>query len=142
MNNFNCNKMKMNRIVCFDSIPHHQMQIGKEEIHSASFEEQQLLQLQNVATSEIQFIDPSFLLNLENTGSYPLRLAEEIIEKQNSKVKRRSKNIMEGRSYKCKHCSKTYLSYPALYTHTKTKHKEINDHCLSNGRSRGRPKVV
>eukprot|EP00826_Nyctotherus_ovalis_P003862 TRINITY_DN1079_c0_g1_i2.p1 TRINITY_DN1079_c0_g1~~TRINITY_DN1079_c0_g1_i2.p1 ORF type:complete len:316 (-),score=74.37 TRINITY_DN1079_c0_g1_i2:164-1111(-) len=36
--------------------------------------------------------------------------------------KRRSKHDVVGRDYKCDHCSKSYLSYPALYTHTKTKH--------------------
>ena len=36
------------------------------------------------------------------------------------KGKRRSKNDIEGRIYKCTNCDKTYLSYPALYTHIKT----------------------
>lgn len=33
--------------------------------------------------------------------------------------KRRSKNDNQGRDFKCKYCEKTYLSYPALYTHMK-----------------------
>jgi len=33
--------------------------------------------------------------------------------------KRRSKNDNMGRDFKCKYCEKTYLSYPALYTHMK-----------------------
>lgn len=33
--------------------------------------------------------------------------------------KRRSKNDNAGRDFKCKYCDKTYLSYPALYTHMK-----------------------
>jgi hypothetical protein len=33
--------------------------------------------------------------------------------------RRRSKNDVDGRIHKCKYCDKTYLSYPALYTHTK-----------------------
>ena len=33
--------------------------------------------------------------------------------------KRRSKNDTAGRDFKCKYCDKTYLSYPALYTHMK-----------------------
>jgi len=39
----------------------------------------------------------------------------------NAKVggKRRSKNDNAGRDFKCKYCDKTYLSYPALYTHMK-----------------------
>jgi hypothetical protein len=35
--------------------------------------------------------------------------------------KRRSKNDNEGRTYQCG-CGKSYLSYPALYTHIKQKH--------------------
>jgi hypothetical protein len=35
------------------------------------------------------------------------------------KGKRRSKNDVDGRDFKCKFCDKTYLSYPALYTHIK-----------------------
>ena len=36
-----------------------------------------------------------------------------------NKSKRRSKNDVDGRDFKCKYCDKTYLSYPALYTHMK-----------------------
>ena len=36
-----------------------------------------------------------------------------------NKNKRRSKNDVDGRDFKCKYCDKTYLSYPALYTHMK-----------------------
>ena len=60
-----------------------------------------------------------------------------------AKGKRRSKNDIEGRIFKCSHCDKTYLSYPALYTHIKTKHSNQNDGntpSLHNGRGRGRPK--
>ena len=49
---------------------------------------------------------------------------------------RRSKNDTEGRTYKCKLCGKSYLSYPALYTHSKQKHNT----CNTSGRGRGRPK--
>lgn len=56
------------------------------------------------------------------------------------KVKRarRSKNDQVGRNHICKKCGKCYLSYPALYTHIKTKHslKEVSANC----RGRGRPK--
>ena len=38
-----------------------------------------------------------------------------------TKQKRRSKNDCKGRDYTCG-CGKTYLSYPALYTHIRTKH--------------------
>jgi hypothetical protein len=38
------------------------------------------------------------------------------------KGKRRSKKDQVGRNFKWDHCEKTYLSYPALYTHKKLKH--------------------
>ena len=38
-----------------------------------------------------------------------------------SKRKRRKRTDDEGRTFSCK-CGKSYLSYPALYTHMKTKH--------------------
>ena len=58
--------------------------------------------------------------------------------------KRRSKKDQQGRSFKCDKCDKTYLSYPALYTHTKIKHSEGGDGKpnlgISSGKGRGRPK--
>lgn len=38
--------------------------------------------------------------------------------------KRRNK---ENRDHKCSFCAKTYLSYPALYTHLKNKHAKGPD---------------
>ena len=58
-------------------------------------------------------------------------------EKKGTKLlKRRSKSEIEGRNFECKLCNKSYLSYPALYTHYKLKHNTNN----SSGRGRGRPK--
>ena len=62
------------------------------------------------------------------------------------KQKRRSKNDSMGRDYVCG-CGKTYLSYPALYTHIKTKHNGktpdgTNANQVQNGRGRGRPRKV
>jgi hypothetical protein len=60
------------------------------------------------------------------------------------KQKRRSKNEKDGRNYVCG-CGKTYLSYPALYTHIKTKHSGQNPsgtQQLQAGRGRGRPRKV
>jgi len=70
--------------------------------------------------------------------------SEEVQNEQKSK--RRSKNDPEGRSYKCG-CGKMYLSYPALYTHVKTKHDGINPEGTNapqfkNGRGRGRPRKI
>lgn len=61
-----------------------------------------------------------------------------------SKTKRRSKNDNSGRDFICG-CSKRYLSYPALYTHIKQKHKGVtppgtNTSQLNLGRGRGRPR--
>ena len=60
------------------------------------------------------------------------------------KQKRRSKNDVQGRDYKCTFCDKTYLSYPALYTHMKNKHAKGPDGqpliAFNSGRGRGRPK--
>eukprot|EP00331_Platyophrya_macrostoma_P006498 CAMPEP_0176416370 /NCGR_PEP_ID=MMETSP0127-20121128/6311_1 /TAXON_ID=938130 /ORGANISM="Platyophrya macrostoma, Strain WH" /LENGTH=317 /DNA_ID=CAMNT_0017796443 /DNA_START=15 /DNA_END=968 /DNA_ORIENTATION=- len=60
------------------------------------------------------------------------------------KAKRRSKNDGDDRNYTCG-CGKSYLSYPALYTHIKTKHDGVPPTGTSqnqvNGKSgRGRPK--
>ena len=49
--------------------------------------------------------------------------SEVIGQQSNMKhIRRRSKKVVEGRNYICKICSKSYLSYPALYTHSKQKH--------------------
>ena len=40
-----------------------------------------------------------------------------------SRRKRRKRTDDEGRTFTCK-CGKSYLSYPALYTHIKTKHSD------------------
>jgi len=65
-------------------------------------------------------------------------LSEENDENNKKHLKRRSKREVEGRNYVCKLCSKSYLSYPALYTHYKQKHNTNN----SSGRGRGRPKKL
>ena len=51
--------------------------------------------------------------------------------------KRRSKRDLVGRNFTCERCNKSYLSYPALYTHVKTKH--VTDPLPSKS-TRGRPK--
>ena len=74
-------------------------------------------------------VDEDFDKNLENDAF--LENEDEV-----KKGHRRSKNDTEGRTYKCKLCGKSYLSYPALYTHSKQKHNT----CNTSGRGRGRPK--
>jgi len=50
--------------------------------------------------------------------------------------KRATKKESDIRNYKCTLCDKSYLSYPALYTHCKQKHNASN----YSLRGRGRPK--
>ena len=57
-------------------------------------------------------------------------------EKAPNLTRRKSKHEEEGRTYLCELCQKSYLSYPALYTHKKLKHENSNN----QGRGRGRPK--
>lgn len=54
-------------------------------------------------------------------------------EKNKMKIHRRSKQIQEGRNYKCE-CGKSYFSYSALNNHIKIKH---NERFIK--RTRGRP---
>ena len=51
------------------------------------------------------------------------------------KRKRRTRNDDDGRNFSCG-CGKSYLSYPALYTHIKTKHNGKADFTkgVSNGK--------
>ncbi len=77
----------------------------------------------------------------EGKGSSPKQVSDDT--NRNLKA-RRSKKDKEGRSFKCDKCDKTYLSYPALYTHTKIKHSEGADGKpilpVFSGRGRGRPR--
>ena len=72
----------------------------------------------------------------ENTNLIEDNYNENSQEKKEDTHKRRSKNDTEGRTFVCQLCGKSYLSYPALYTHRKQKHNTN----LSSGRGRGRPK--
>ena len=68
--------------------------------------------------------DVSAQINPENNGE------------EHKKRKRATKKESDIRNFKCPQCDKSYLSYPALYTHCKQKHN-TNNH---SGRNRGRPK--
>ena len=66
---------------------------------------------------------------------------DEIIQ-DGKNQKRRTKDA-SGRDHKCSFCQKTYLSYPALYTHLKNKHVGPDGFpvaAINAGRGRGRPK--
>ncbi len=71
--------------------------------------------------------------NSENSNN---KVEDNSEKKSQKQSKRRSKSEVEGRTFECKMCNKSYLSYPALYTHYKLKHNTNN----SSGRGRGRPK--
>ncbi len=51
--------------------------------------------------------------------------------------KRRSKNEVEGRNFKCPNCGKSYLSAPALFNHRKNKHNYAIE---GEKKGRGRPR--
>ncbi|CAG9316758.1 unnamed protein product [Blepharisma stoltei] len=55
------------------------------------------------------------------------------------KQKRRSRYDQKGRIHKCG-CGKAYLSYPALFTHIKTKHDRQNPDCSDVPRVKARSK--
>jgi len=60
---------------------------------------------------------------------------------ENPEMKGKGKDGRTSRVYKCTKCDKTYLSYPALYTHTKLKHLQHGETpSITNGRMRGRPR--
>lgn len=69
---------------------------------------------------------------------------DEKSKKKRPKVEKKGKErrtTSDERVYKCNRCNKSYLSYPALYTHTKLKHVYTKDNSsITNGRMRGRPK--
>lgn len=57
-----------------------------------------------------------------NLGSKQDKInSEELVQDKEDKRKRRTRNDDDGRNFSCS-CGKSYLSYPALYTHIKTKH--------------------
>ena len=65
-----------------------------------------------------------------------VQLNQESNNEEHKKRKRATKKESDVRNFKCTQCDKSYLSYPALYTHCKQKHN-TNNH---SGRNRGRPK--
>lgn len=75
-------------------------------------------------------ISEDYISNENNNGN------DEYNESKDRK-KRRSKNDLDGRSFFCKHCDKTYLSEIALNNHIKTKHSHLVE-IVSRGRGRPR----
>ena len=82
--------------------------------------------------------------NIQNKNEKEKNEEDINIRKPGEKQKRRSKNECNDRYYTCG-CGKKYLSYPALYTHIKTKHdgktpEGTNINQVQNGKGRGRPR--
>ena len=83
----------------------------------------------------------------QNTNSNPFQTTTfHIINQDNNnnnleggkvRRKRRSKNEIEGRDFKCPNCGKSYLSAPALFNHRKNKHNYIQE---GERKGRGRPR--
>ena len=66
-----------------------------------------------------EMLDP----NTETMGIHAIE--EEDDDLENLSAKKIKENA--SRDYKCTFCAKTYLSYPALYTHLKNKHAKGPD---------------
>ena len=90
---------------------------------------------------------PTEPVNLDRADEEEEETRKEEHKPESARIgKRRSKNDQNGRSYKCG-CGKMYLSYPALYTHIKTKHDMVQPQGtygpqFRNGRGRGRPRKM
>ena len=82
--------------------------------------------------------------------NYLVKNNEVIPEKENNKKiekVRKTRKDKDGRKHICGKCKLGYLSYPALYTHIKTKHDGIRPEGTITGeggktKKRGRPKNV
>lgn len=79
--------------------------------------------------------NPNTAINTNNNLNINLMPPEKNNDK--GKRKRRGKNEVSDRQYKCPDCPKSYLSLPALTIHRKIKHSYIIE---AEGKLRGRPK--
>ncbi len=61
----------------------------------------------------------------ENYNNNKMNQKEKENIKTNKQKKRKGKYDLNGRTFQCKICKKSYLSYPALYTHNRNKHDII-----------------
>lgn len=120
----------------------HDEYLGKEEITSQAQNQEESGNIE--CKEDIAAISSSILLNPEviaSTNGLNSINTDLIWAKKVSKSSRKNKKDTENRKYKCKKCNKTYLSYPTLYAHMKTKHCcSFQDSPLMHPRSRGRPK--
>ena len=75
--------------------------------------------LDNLFPSEHHVIQ---ILGSPSTECTEQALSQHPDAEQTPTRKRRNKSDKDGRTHACNLCNKSYLSYPALYTHNKTKH--------------------
>jgi hypothetical protein len=64
-------------------------------------------------------------ISIESGNTSSVKNYSNSIVVDKSKRQRKSKKEENGRNYTCNICSKSYLSYPALYTHKRNKHNII-----------------
>ena len=114
----------------------HNLNYGKKEGASASIRQHMEMKQKQVDSfnNRVESVD----------GNQPNSDGQGHEDIEEARGRRRSKNDHDGRDHKCKYCDKTYLSYPALYTHTKQKHSVGPDGEQrappTSGRGRGRPR--
>ena len=99
-------------------------------------------------TMDQRKLKSSFILDCEN----PVETISKKKSRPDAKSQKKSNYIIDKKIvsksentkiFKCNKCGKSYLSYPALYTHTKLKHaKEGESILMPNEKMRGRPKKV
>ena len=64
--------------------------------------------------------------NNDSNNDVSGQLNQENNNEEHKKRKRATKKESDIRNFKCTQCDKSYLSYPALYTHCKQKHNTNN----------------
>ena len=124
---------------------------SKNKIEKYKKKDSEVSHINSFSNLDLSIKQSSYSLNLKKY-SYSLRSLDEKFNQKNENLennedeneeirkdknlKRRKKKDADGRNFECKICKKSYLSYPALYTHCKLKHNENNN----SERRRGRPK--
>ena len=95
---------------------------------------------------EVCFFQPRTLYGALDLNPNKNSVVPNVTEKafpDNIQSKQPKKELSKTELFKCKKCEKTYLSYPALYTHNKLKHQQSEEAPSSiNGRIRGRPRKI
>lgn len=121
-------------------MPHYQYQNENQGIFPGEFPQMPPQQIPGMQMMSNPQQMPQYFPQPQPQIGFPPNIPTSISQDINSRGKRRSKNEPEGRNFKCKQCERTYLSYPALYTHIKTKHNTAGSSSIHTGRGRGRPK--